>query len=965
MQLEGSIRRIVTKEITLFFTSPIGYLFLGVFSAVTLFVFFWGEAFFVRNIADVRPMFEWMPVLLIFLSAALTMRMWSEEKRTGSLEFILTLPAPAWHFIAGKFLACVSLLAVALFITLPLPVSIAFIADLDWGPIMAAYFATFLLGAAYLSIGLYVSARSDNQIVSLLLTCLCGGALYLLGSSTLTDFFGNVVGESLRQLGTGSRFASITRGVIDIRDLYYYVSIIAIFLALNLYTLEKQRWATEGDHKKHNQWRLFTLLLGLNALLANVWLSYIGALRIDTTEGQIYSISKATHQYLDQIREPMLLRGYFSAKTHPLLAPLVPQLKDLLREYEIAGDGQIRTEFIDPATDPEMEEEANSKYAINPVPFQVADRYQSSVVNSYFNVLVQYGDEYQVLGFHDLIEVKADQAQAIDVRLRNPEYDITRSIKKVLYGFQSGGNLFSQLSKPVDFTAYISTDKKLPQYLATFRDVVKEVADEMQTQSKGQFKTTFLEPEKNGGAVAKQITKDYGFKPMATSLLSKNTFYFYLTLNDGEQIIQIPIPSELNKDALKRDINSGLKRFAKGFLKTVGLATPKVDYQMAQYGRGGNQFNQLRNTLSENMTVRPVDLSTGAVPYDVDILAVMDPTDFTDKQRFAVDQFLMKGGTIIFATSPFNITFSRTDLSASAKTTGLEEWFEHNGFKVDKKFVLDSQNAAFPIPVARQAGGFTFQEIRLLEYPYLVDVREEGFQKDNIMLSELPQLTMAWSSPINIDKEKNSHREMLRLLQSSPRSWLSDDTDIKPKIDHLGKSAFTPSKTLDRYLLGAAITGQFNSFYQDKEPPIYDTKDDKSPEDNDKAQKTKNEEISSVIDKSPESARIILFSSNQFLEDSTLRIMGAMGEGLYQNSLQLITNAIEWSLEDSGLLSIRTRSHFNRTLPSLEQGSQMLIEYLNYGIALIAIFLVAWLHLQWQKRRARRYISILAGGGAQ
>ena len=100
------VLRIAKKELTLFFASPIGYLFLLVFLAVTLFVFFWVEAFFARNVADVRPMFEWMPVLLIFLSAALTMRMWSEERRTGTLEFVVTLPASGWEFVVGKFLAC-------------------------------------------------------------------------------------------------------------------------------------------------------------------------------------------------------------------------------------------------------------------------------------------------------------------------------------------------------------------------------------------------------------------------------------------------------------------------------------------------------------------------------------------------------------------------------------------------------------------------------------------------------------------------------------------------------------------------------------------------------------------------------------------------------------------------------------------------------------------------------------------
>ncbi|MCP4406338.1 MAG: ABC transporter permease subunit, partial [Gammaproteobacteria bacterium] len=115
----NNLLRIARKEFTGFFSSPIAFIFLGAFLAVTLFVFFWVETFFARNIADVRPLFEWMPLLLIFLVAAITMRMWSEERRAGTLEFLLTAPVKSYQLVLGKFLACLALLAVALALTLP------------------------------------------------------------------------------------------------------------------------------------------------------------------------------------------------------------------------------------------------------------------------------------------------------------------------------------------------------------------------------------------------------------------------------------------------------------------------------------------------------------------------------------------------------------------------------------------------------------------------------------------------------------------------------------------------------------------------------------------------------------------------------------------------------------------------------------------------------------------------------
>ena len=243
--------RIAKKETALFFTSPIAYLFIGAFVAVTLFIFFWGEAFFSRNIADVRPMFEWMPLLLIFLCSTLTMKLWSEERRSGTIEYVHTLSVPLWHFVVGKFLGCLALLSIALLITLPLPIMVSIIGELDWGPVISGYIAVLLLGSAYIAIGLAVSARSDNQIVSLITACIIGGLFYFIGTSAITDFFSHQSAEFLRQLGTGSRFEDITRGIIDVRDLYYYISLTIVFLALNTYFIEKERWS--NAEKKSNQ----------------------------------------------------------------------------------------------------------------------------------------------------------------------------------------------------------------------------------------------------------------------------------------------------------------------------------------------------------------------------------------------------------------------------------------------------------------------------------------------------------------------------------------------------------------------------------------------------------------------------------------------------------------------------------------------------------------------------------------
>ncbi len=965
--------RIARKELALFFSSPIAYLFLAAFLGVTLFVFFWGEAFFARNISDVRPMFEWLPVLLIFLASALTMRMWSDEQRSGTLELVVTVPASSAEFVLGKFAACWALVCVALLLTLPLPLTVALLGDLDWGPVFAGYLAAALLGAAYLGIGLFASAKTDNQIVALILAVFGCGAFYLVGSPPLVELFSNQAAGVLRALGAGSRFESITRGVLDLRDLYFYVSVLAVFLALNVHAVDAQGWAADGDAKRHVDRRIVLGLAAANFLVANLWLAGVGFLRWDTTEGDQYSISDATKGYLRQLREPLLLRGYFSAKTHPLLAPLTPQLENLLREYEVAGGAGVRLELVDPAEDPQKEDEANTKYGIRPVPFQVADRYQASLVNSYFDVLVQYGDEYEVLGFRDLIEVKVRGEADLDVRLKNPEYDITRAIKKVLYGFQGGGSVFESVAVPVKFTGYVSADAVLPEALRVLRPELEAVLEELVAESNGKLAFEIVDPSAGTGEVAQQIAADYGFRPMAASLFDVSTFYFYLTLSDGETVVQMPLPEAMDRDGLRRGIEEGLKRFATGLLKTVALEAPQgippyMQQQMQMQQPPGNEFQTLREVLGADFDVETASLEDGAAPPSADVLMVLDPADFDAKQVFAIDQFLMRGGTVVVAAGAYRATLAAQSLYASPVQSGLDDWLAHHGVAVDESFVMDSQNAAFPVPVVREVAGFRFQDVQMRDYPYFIDVRGGGLNEDVPFVSELPQLTVAWASPIDVDEEANVERAVTTLLTSSPASWRSASTDIMPNLGPAGDVAYVPEGEQKANALAVMVEGRFQSFFEDsplKEEPAEDAVEDATVEEDADAANEEDEDtlgtVTTVIDKSPESARLIVLGSASFLADQTVRMIGSADGTVYTGSLQLMANIVDWSVEDQSLLGIRSRGQFNRTLPPLAENQQRVWEYANYAAALVGLAVVYGVSRRRRQARRQAFEAQLGG----
>lgn len=974
------LRKVARRELAVFFATPAAFIFFGAFLAATLFIFFWVETFFSRNIADVRPMFEWMPLLLIFLSAAITMRVWSEEHRADTLEPLLTAPVGLPALVGGKFVACLTLVAIGLILTLPLPVTVSFLGQLDWGPVFGGYLASLVLAGAYIAIGLWISAQFNSQIVSLIVTTLACAGLYLLGSDILTSLFGNRGGELLKLLGAGSRFAAITRGVIDLRDLVYSLSLIGIFLSLNVYSLERQRWAGNPSNRNHRRWALLTGLLITNFLLVNLWLAPLGVVRADLTAGRIYSISPATRAYLGRLQEPLLIRGYFSAQTHPLLAPLQPQLRDLLSEYEVAGGGRVKVEFVDPQEKPELEQEAGEKYGIRPVPFQTASRHQAAVTNSYFDILIKYGDEFVTLGFQDLIEVKSESDIKLEVELRNPEHDITRAIKKVLYSYQGGGNLFAAIGGPVVFHGYISPDAKLPQPLVELKKSLDAVLAELKEQGGDKFSTSFADPEADGGQLAARLGKEFGMQPMVAGLLSPQTFWFYMTLASGGQQVQVALPSSLDKVALKTAIEASLKRFSKGMLKTVALYTPPAAPSMMQFGMPdqGNTFQLLQRFAEQEHRVKPVDLSTGQVDAEADILVVVAPERLQEKQLFAIDQFLMQGGTVVLATAPFDVSLQGR-ISAVDKKSGLADWLAGYGLTLGHSLVLDSQNAAFPVPVERQSGGYSIRETHLINYPYFVDIRGDGMNRASGLLTGIDQLSMTWASPITVDAEKNKNRQVVRLLESSKDAWLSDSLNIQPDFDRFGQTGFAQGEPAGRQLLAVLVEGGFDSAFKGKASPLIEEarrkqleKEKKAgeqtnPEENGESESPdaskKPEVIGRVLERSPESARIILLASNTFLADTSLDLASGAGGSRYLNPLQLVANCIDWSLEDRDLLSIRGRGHFARTLLPMSKEARMMWEYLNYGLAAFGLLIV------WGLRRAvragtRRRELLLATGRA-
>jgi ABC-2 type transport system permease protein len=932
------------KELSAYFGSPMALIFVGAFLVVTLLAFFWVETFFARNIADVRPLFRWMPVLLLFLVAALTMRQWSEEQRAGTLEVLLTLPVRRLELVLGKFLAVMALVTLALALTLFVPITVSILGNLDWGPVLGGYLAALLLAAAYAAIGLFVSSRTDNQIVSLILTVLLGGLFYVLGTNGVTGLVGETVAQILRAIGTGSRFESIERGVIDLRDLIYYLSLTVAFLALNVLSLDAKRWSRGSQTAAYRRQAILTaVLIVANLVLLNAWLFPLGGLRADLTADKEYSLSPVTRDLISGLQEPLLIRGYFSERTHPLLAPLVPTVRDLLREYEIASKGKIQVEIVDPRDDEALEQEANQVYGIQPTPFRIQDRYEASVINSYFDILVRYGDQSSTLSFADLIEVQTRPSGEPEVRLRNLEYDLTRAIKRAVYGFQSLDSVFASIEDPIHLTAFI-TPNTLPAGLEQVPQNVETVARDLQTESGGKFTYEIIDPDAQGASVTRQtLIESYGLYPIAASLFSPDSYYLHLVLQIGDEA-QLLYPSgDLTEADIRSELESALKRAAPGFLKTVGLWLP--DLQPVQSVYGGtvqplSSWNLLQEQLRQDYTVRQVDLSTGRVPGDVDVLVVVAPQGMTDQERFAIDQYLMRGGSVVIAGGSYVLPTEqfRGGLYVEQAADGLNELLASYGVEVGESMVLDPQNEPFPVQVQRNVGGMQVYEIQELDYPPFVDVRSEGMTKDSPIVSNLPAVTMHWVSPLTLDEGKNAGRQVTVLLSSTDQAWLRSNIDVQPNPELYPEYGFEVEGEQQSWPLAVAIVGSFDSFFKDRASPF-------------EASETATDTVESTlgtIEVSPDSSRLIVIGSAEFIDDAILDLSRSLSADRYLNNLQFMQNAVDWSVEDEDLLTIRTRGTYARLLEPLDRGQETFWEGLNYGLVLLALVVIG---VVWTVRR--------------
>lgn len=410
---------IARRELKALFDHPTGYVLLVVFLAINAFLFF--RQAYLQGSASLRPMLDLLPWVLLFFVPAVTMRALAEDTRSGQLEVLLAQPITELELLLGKYLGGVLFLWLALALTLPIPAGFALAAELRWGPIAAQYVGAALLIAGLAAVGVWTSSLARSQITAFILAVAVMFVLVLVGLDPLIVGLPPVLGAIAARLGVLSHFDNIGRGVIDLRDAVYFVSLAGIFLALAYGSLLGRKLSPLAGAAR--RLRLGVALLVALLVVVNLLGSYIGG-RLDLTPGKAYTLSPATRRIAGSLPDLVTIKVFASQELPAEVALMKRDLDDMLRDLRSAGKGKIRVIERDPASDEAARRDAQT-LGVDPVQFNVLGRSELQVKQGYLGLSIQYANGTETIPF-------VQRTDNLEYRLASAIRTLTRTKKPVV-----------------------------------------------------------------------------------------------------------------------------------------------------------------------------------------------------------------------------------------------------------------------------------------------------------------------------------------------------------------------------------------------------------------------------------------------------------------------------------------------------------------------------------------------------
>lgn len=402
-----------------YFSGVIGYLFIVAFVFVGAFAAF-QEKFFTNNLATLDQLNEWFPQLLLFIVPAITMSVWSEERKLGTEELLFTLPVSDLEVLIGKYLAVVAVYTVALVFSLTHAVVLEWIGDPDWGLLFANYFGYWLAGCALLSAGMMASYLTSSATVAFVLASLICVVPVVIGYVPIPAPFDKLLGNDqfFDQMSLPRQFEPFGIGLIRLNSVLYFVSFAAFMLYLNLVLIGERHWKG-GVRGTSMGWQYAVRAVSLALILISVNVLLAGSSRTtDLTAERVFTVAPTTNKLLGELNDkrPVTIQAFVSRDVPRDYAPVKTMLLGLLTQYEQASRRNVSTRIVqvDPAS-PQADEA--KKYGIEGRKVQSERAGRSQVDEVYLGVVVNSGANEVVIPF-------------IDVGLPL-EYELTRSVRTV------------------------------------------------------------------------------------------------------------------------------------------------------------------------------------------------------------------------------------------------------------------------------------------------------------------------------------------------------------------------------------------------------------------------------------------------------------------------------------------------------------------------------------------------------
>ncbi len=426
------MRRIWTvarHEVRGYFDQPTAYVLVVAFLGISLFLGF--RNMYASNLASMRPLFDLLPVLFAVFVPAATMRTLAEERRGGTLEWLMAQPISEAEVIAGKFLGNWIFVLIALAGTVPTAIGMLMASEADPGIVTAQYLGAALLAGQLVALGIWASSMTRNQITAFIIAAALSFVLFLIGLPVVQIGLPPALSGALARLSVVSHFENVARGVVDLRDVLYFVSTAALFLVLAVGAVSRERLSNIRPEFK--RLRAGSAVFIVLVLMANLLGSYVRG-RLDLTAENLYTLSEGTKDLLGEIDDVVQIKLYASAELPPEIQIQLRDVRDLLADMRVASGGGVVVSELNPDDDEDAASEA-SAFGIFPIEFNVLRDDEFQIRRGYYGLAMTYADDEEVM---PLIERTDD----LEFRLASAIYRMTTETRprvNFVEGFDTKG----------------------------------------------------------------------------------------------------------------------------------------------------------------------------------------------------------------------------------------------------------------------------------------------------------------------------------------------------------------------------------------------------------------------------------------------------------------------------------------------------------------------------------------------